>query len=276
MVPRAPYAGRVADDSHDGVEALRWYHSIDLPGGAVTPGEYDLRPIVDRLPWPDQLSGLRCIDVGSRDGFYAFEMERRGAKEVISVDIDDPSQIDFPGATRPAKDLVELELSDGHRAFAVAREALGSSVRREMASIYDLPESGLGKFDLAVIGTLLLHLRDPVRALASVREVVDGHLLLNEVVVPGIDALRRQPVAHLYMKGEPFWWVCNRAGLRRMAEAAGFEVVDSGGPYLVPNGSSGLDRSWLSAFRRPYRKTLRRLILRRGAPHAWFLLRSAG
>lgn len=218
---------------------------------------------------------MRCIDVGSRDGFYAFEMERRGAREVVSVDIDDPAQVHFPGARRPDDDLVSKELSDGHRAFAAAREALGSSVRREMVSVYDLEHSDLGRFDLAVIGTLLLHLRDPVRALASVRKILDGHLLLNEVIVPGIDALRSHPVAHLYMEDGPFWWVCNRAGLRRMAEAAGFEVVDSGGPYFVPNGRGGLNGRPRDALRRPYRQTLRRLVLHRGAPHAWFLLRPA-
>src|SRR3954454_2123419 len=77
---------------------LRWYHTLDLPGGVVTPGEYDLRPIAGRLPWPQSLQGLRCLDVGSRDGFYAFEMERRGAVEVVSLDVDDPSAYHLPEA----------------------------------------------------------------------------------------------------------------------------------------------------------------------------------
>ena len=28
------------------VERLPWYHTIELPGGIVTPGEYDHRPVV--------------------------------------------------------------------------------------------------------------------------------------------------------------------------------------------------------------------------------------
>lgn len=78
---------------------MRWYHTLDLPGGVVTPGEFDLRPILSRLPLPSRMEGMRCLDVGSRDGFYAFEMERRGAT-VLSIDIEDPDDVDFP-AFRP-------------------------------------------------------------------------------------------------------------------------------------------------------------------------------
>ena len=63
----------------DGLDAVPlWYHTLELPGGIVTPGWFDLRGVVDRLPWPD-VRGKRCLDVGTYDGFYAFELERRGA-----------------------------------------------------------------------------------------------------------------------------------------------------------------------------------------------------
>ena len=254
-----------------GIAGLRWYHTIDLPGGVTTPGEYDLRPIVNRLPWPN-LKGMRCIDIGSRDGFYAFEMERRGAAEVVSIDLGDPADIDFPGALRPSDEQINRELEDGHRAFETAREALGSSVRRELVSVYDLADAGLGSFDFGVIGTLLLHLRDPVRALRSAREVIDGHLLLNEPVIPGADSLRRRPVAHPYMESLPFWWVCNPAGLRRMAEAAGFDIARASRPYLVPSGPSGVSGTIRDALRMPRGQRLVRLISQRGAPHVWLLL----
>src|SRR5207302_43882 len=46
------------------VDATRlWYHTLELPGGVVTPGWFDLRPIVGRLPWPE-VRGARCLDVG--------------------------------------------------------------------------------------------------------------------------------------------------------------------------------------------------------------------
>src|SRR5437764_13176122 len=66
--------------------APSWYHTIEVAPGVVTPGAFDLRPIVDELPWPD-VRGRRCLDVGTYDGFLAFELERRGAAEVVAVDL---------------------------------------------------------------------------------------------------------------------------------------------------------------------------------------------
>ncbi|MGH2951470.1 MAG: class I SAM-dependent methyltransferase, partial [Solirubrobacterales bacterium] len=228
----APAASPV--DSRE-VAATRWYHTIELPGGVVTPGEYDLRPIVDRLPWPRSLAGRRCLDIGSRDGFYAFHMERLGAAEVVSLDIAEPALVDFPGG-RPADESVRAELAAGNRAFELAREALGSSVIRSTIGIYDLTVADHGVFDFAVIGTLLHHLRDPARALAATRAVLDGQLLANEAVIPGLASLSRRPIAELVVSASPFWSTPNPAGLRRMVETAGFEVLEAGRPYLVPRG----------------------------------------
>jgi tRNA (mo5U34)-methyltransferase len=256
------------------IRRLRWYHTIDLPDGSSTPGEYDLRPIVDRLPWPDSMAGMRCLDIGSRDGFYAFEMERRGAAEVISLDLDDPRLVNFPGP-RPPQELVQKELDDGNRAFETARDALGSKVIRSHVGIYDLDQSDHGRFDFAVIGTLLHHLRDPARALDSARSVLDGHLLLNEAVIPGLDSLRSRPMAEVLISESPFWEMANTAGQRRMMEAAGFEIVDSGRPYLIPYGEGGGKMSLRWCFAGPLRDAARRLlVVRRGALHAWTLGRA--
>src|SRR6266496_2314073 len=76
-----------------------WYHTIDVAPGVETPGWFDLRPIVDRLPWPD-VRGRRCLDVGPYDGFLSFELERRGAAEVVATDIGSPNDWDWPYASR--------------------------------------------------------------------------------------------------------------------------------------------------------------------------------
>ena len=72
-----------------------WYHTLELAPGVLTPGWFDLRPIVDRLPWPD-VRGRRCLDVGTYDGFLAFELERRGAREVVCTDLPDEQDWDWP------------------------------------------------------------------------------------------------------------------------------------------------------------------------------------
>ena len=45
-----------------------------------------------RVPLPQRLDGLRCLDVSTSDGFWAAEMERRGAAETVAVDVRDPER----------------------------------------------------------------------------------------------------------------------------------------------------------------------------------------
>lgn len=260
-------------DMRRAVQETRWYHTLELPGGIVTRGEYDIRPVLSRLPMPGDLSGKRCLDIGGRDGFYAFEMERRGATEVVSVDIDDPAAVDFPGGKADSS-LVQAELDAGNRAFELARQALGSRVERHFASVYELSRERLGRFDFAVIGTLLLHLRDPARALTAIRPLVGGRLLVNEPVIAGPDSLRRRPLAELRVQEGPFWWQCNPAGLRRLVQASGFEVLRCGRPYLIPYGPAGPRQGpagLRSTLRAPVGQAAERLLLRRGLLHSWVL-----
>jgi tRNA (mo5U34)-methyltransferase len=248
---------------------VRWYHTIDLPDGP-TPGEYDLRPIVARLPWPESLEGARCLDVGSRDGFYAVEMERRGAAEVVSLDVDDPAEYHIPEPA-PGGGDPSAEIEAGKRAFEHAHAALGSRVRRVYRSVYDITPDDLGSFDLAVVGTLLLHLRDPVRALRAVRGCLHGPLLVNDVVAAGPISLSRRPRAEILMENGPFWWVANPAGLERIVRAAGFQVVSRSRPYVVPWGAGGQQLTWRRTLRPPVSEIPRRLIHRRGALHVALL-----
>src|SRR5437016_1983956 len=46
------------------------------------------------------MDGMRALDVGTWDGFWAFEMERRGA-DVLALDLDDPQDLDWPPRRRP-------------------------------------------------------------------------------------------------------------------------------------------------------------------------------
>jgi tRNA (mo5U34)-methyltransferase len=271
---RPPTAPALADlrarvDAHP-----LWYHTLELGSGVVTPGWFDLRPIVDRLPWPDVL-GKRCLDVGTFDGFLAFELERRGAREVIATEIGDERSWDWPPDVRrqgPAK-LTELVSAQRSRGFEIAREALGSSVQRLEISVYDLDPETVGRFDVVVCGSLLLHLRDPQRALEAIRGVCDEALLSAEEVRGGLSILHpRRPLAELDGSGELLqWWVPNVAGHRRMVFAAGFEIQRATRPYAVP---FGVGHPGLGNWRARSRLWARRLLLgHAGVPHAAVLAR---
>ncbi|HVS29335.1 MAG TPA: class I SAM-dependent methyltransferase [Solirubrobacteraceae bacterium] len=246
------------------VAAAHWYHSIELPGQITTPGEYDLSHALARVPLPHSLEGMRCLDVGTRDGFWAFEMERRGAGEVIAIDLDDPTRYDWPGDAPKLDAAGHDRHAASQAAFGIAHRALRSRVQRRDFSVYDLEPQSIGRFDFAFIGTLLLHLRDPVGALAAIRRVLDGQLLSNDVCSPAMTVLHpRRPAAELLMREIPFWSIPNVAGRLRIVEAAGFEILRSGRPYLMGYGAG-----WRRE--RP-RLRLNELVLRLGAPHTWIL-----
>ncbi|MGH2953238.1 MAG: class I SAM-dependent methyltransferase [Solirubrobacterales bacterium] len=223
-------------------EAVRdhslWYHTLELGDGVVTPGWFDLRPVVERMPWPD-VAGKRCLDIGTWDGFLAFELERRGAAEVVATDISDPAGWDWALRFRELGPEVMAAMAGEKTGtgFEIAKQALGSSAERVEINIYDLDPERVGSFDVVVCGSLLLHLRDPVRALEAVRGVCRGMFLSAEQVNPRLSAIhRRLPVASFAGGDRGQWWVPNVAAHRRLVEAGGFAVERATGAYAIPLG----------------------------------------
>ena len=74
------------EDVRRRVEALRWYHTIDLGQGIVTRGVHDTPLRLARLDLPLSFAGRTVLDVGAWDGFFSFEAERRGASRVVATD----------------------------------------------------------------------------------------------------------------------------------------------------------------------------------------------
>lgn len=228
-----------------------WYHTMEVAPGVVTPGWFDLRPIVERMPWPE-VRGKRCLDVGPYDGFLSFELERRGAAEVVAADIGSILEWDWPPAMRArAPGLAAVSGPNVGEGFRIARDLLGSRAERVEVSAYELTPERVGRFDVVVCGSLLLHLRDPVRALEAMRGVCEGHLLSAETIRLGLTALHpREPAAELVGVGELCqWWVPNAAGHRRMLRAAGFEIERATRPYAVPFGPAHPPRGRASGIR---------------------------
>jgi len=220
-----------------------WYHTFELAPGVLTPGWVDTRSAISHVPIPASLAGLRCLDVGTWDGFWAFEMERRGAAEVHAVDVPDPYFWDWPARARiresyeGGKANLDAIKRNGN-GFPIAHEALGSSVRRHEMTVYELSPDGLGQFDFVFVGSLLLHLRDPVGAMERIRSLVRGEIVFNEAIEYALTKLLpRTAMARLDTGDRVWWWQPNRAALRSMIEQAGFAILEEGKPYFVPLGS---------------------------------------
>jgi len=154
-----------------------------------------------RIPWPESLAGARCLDVGTMDGFWAFEMERRGATEVVGIDVGDSAQT-----------------------FRLAGQLRESRAVWEKLSVYDLSPARMGHFDLVFMGYTLNLLRDPIGALEAIRDVCTGAVIVLDEISLALTLLHRGPLARFAPRPEyQEWWVFNVAGLRRALSVAGFE-----------------------------------------------------
>ncbi|MBC8078375.1 MAG: methyltransferase domain-containing protein [Chloroflexales bacterium] len=137
-----------------------WYHRIPIRPGIVTPGVNDCATTLGRLRLPTDCHGLRVLDLGACDGFFAFELERRGA-EVVAVDYKAAEQ----------------------SGFAVAAELMGYKGVYIQENIYNLSPERLGTFDIVLFLGLLYHLPDPLRALWIVRSLCRDQLYLETYVI---------------------------------------------------------------------------------------------
>jgi tRNA (mo5U34)-methyltransferase len=178
---------------------------------------------------------MRCLDVGTMDGFWAFEMERRGAREVLATDVGAVDDLDWPPLWRAR---IEPALDETKAArFRLAHAALGSSVQRVERSVYELADD-LGEFDLIFCGDLLVHLKDPITAIQRMRSICRG----STIVCNPIKRFRfgaRRPLAQFDGIDEFQWWLLSEATLERMMLASGFATVQVGQRFELPARGPG-------------------------------------
>jgi tRNA (mo5U34)-methyltransferase len=206
------------------VEQIEWYHTLDLPYGVSTPGFVDHRAQVPFYGFLDNMQGLRALDVATWDGFWAFEMERRGA-EVVAIDIPSWYEADIPRLQ-----LQQIVAEGGERktgmGFSLARELLNSRVQREALSVYELTPERVGLFDVVLVSDLLIHLRDPQRALESASSVLKpgGTIIVAEPYNPDLEGFRDIALTQFLSFSAVTWWMPSTATLRAMMQVAGLEA----------------------------------------------------
>lgn len=187
---------------------LGYYHSIELPDGQVIPGIQSIEKQRWRLaqfPIPRDLRGKRVLDIGAWDGWFSFEMERRGAK-VVAVD-----------ATKRTR-------------FLEAKAMLNSKVEHVVADISFLTPRDVGYFDIVLFFGVLYHLKHPMLALERVCELTTDLACIESFVtddqptgtVPSMEFYEGTQLAGQFDN----WVGPNTSCLMAMCRTAGFARVD--------------------------------------------------
>jgi tRNA (mo5U34)-methyltransferase len=213
----------------DRAKEIGWYHTMELAPGHVTEGMFDLRPVMDRYGLPERMDGMRALDVGTWDGFWAFEMERRGA-EVVALDLDDERELDYPARRRPKTFSDEPR----GRGFKIAHELYDSNVERVVCNIYDALPENLGTFDLVFCGSVLIHLRDQVLALERIAGLCRDKYLFAEEYDRKLNWLPIRSARYLANRdSDVVFWLPNVRTWKDMLWTAGFDRIEDRGRQTI-------------------------------------------
>jgi len=238
-----------------------WYHTIDLGDGIVTPGTFDLRPLLHEFRLPERLDGQRVLDVGASNGFFSFEFERRGAVEVVSVDLPSWGAHDWTPRYREQHEAQSEEMREYidqqtmRAGFELCREALGCErVRKEEMAIYDISPERLGAFDLVFSGSILMHVRDPVLGVQRLRSVCkpEGRLITS---ISTTKEDTDEPVARFVGQwNQCNWWLMSPRCLAEVLRCCDFEVDEPWWRVQIPNTAGTFVDDHLVCHARPMRR----------------------
>ncbi|ACL61455.1 class I SAM-dependent methyltransferase [Methylobacterium nodulans] len=217
-----------------GLEECFFTHTIDLPGHGTIQGQWDLRPGLRDYTGHVEVAGKTVLDVGCASGFVSFALEAMGA-EVIAFDLAQGRDWDIPlyaGSEREFMGrLLDHHLQQIRSAFWFSHEALGSRTRLALGTADAIPE-GIGPVDIAFLGIVLSHLRDPLRGLRGALRLTRETAVVTEVLPKRYGFLRYVPARlGLPMLLAPRaarrdqiqpWWILGPETVREFLRMLGF------------------------------------------------------
>lgn len=167
----------------DSLDQCYFYHTMDVPEFGTVQGEWDLRGSIDQYLGHYDFAGKRVLDIGAASGILTFHMERAGA-QVVSYDLSDEFDWDIVpfkiNDNDKAKSERRAHLRRINNSYWLCHKAFGSRAQMVNGVVYDIPE-GIGPVDVAVYGSILLHLRDPFLALENGARLAQDTMIVADV-----------------------------------------------------------------------------------------------
>ena len=229
-------------NSREAAPQTDWhYHTMkDHDGKVIWSGQYDLYELWHHFGIPDDLKGQPVIDIGTATGFFAFECERRGASPVVATELSGIE--DWDARSGVEYDGVNIPIAN-HNDFLYLHERYASSVRLHRTNISDPLDPSLGRFDWVIFGSLMTHIRDPMRSLENVRGLTKGRAVIISSYLPGDE----NKSLHWIQTHRPFdWWVPTKPLIPDMLRSAGFSRVEETGDFTLVHrdGSRHAQAAW--------------------------------
>ena len=152
-------------------QGIHWHQRWEVFPEVFVPGRNEVESLCKAAQLPIDLTGMRVLDVGAFNGCFSFECERRGAREVVALSLEDPAETGFDSL----------------------KQLLDSKVRYINGSVYTLSPRELGMFDVILFFGVLYHLRYPLLAVDRLRAVTGGEVFIETHVIDDHPWLRGRP-----------------------------------------------------------------------------------
>lgn len=226
LVPE-PVSSAGEDELAEKISSLgEWFHNLNLHGVQTAPNHFlgdfpnvKWRNIAAAIP--ENLAGASVLDVGCNAGFYGIEMKKRGAGQVLGIEVDD-------------RYLTQARF---------AAETLGVDIEFEKRSVYYADQIP-GQFDYVLFMGLFYHLRYPLFALDRLIKKVAGKLVF-QTMVRGSSNVQEWDDDYPFWSTQIFteaafpamyfieksyshdptnWWIPNCAAVEAMLRSSGLEI----------------------------------------------------
>lgn len=186
-----------------------FYHVQEIPGSHVkTNGPWDLRSSLDAYLGNTKFMGKRVLEIGPASGYLTFEMEKRGAS-VVAVEVPESHGWDYvPYPAERLSPILEnraIGMRMMHNSWWFLHGINRSKARLTYADIYDLPDD-LGRFDIAIMTSVLLHLHSPLQVISQCAKRADM-LVITDMLFPQLEGraiMELNPTAENF--GWDLWW----------------------------------------------------------------------